>query len=145
MLELAGTNCPDAELLAGDVTSIELFDRYHGIVAWDSIFRIPKAQHGALFQTLYERLRPGAPVLLSLGGSENEFTASMFDVDFFYSGHSPDVSAALLREAGLRTFYQRSTTPHHGGTSQFFVARRFTRPTVNATLARGLIRLPGAS
>jgi cyclopropane fatty-acyl-phospholipid synthase-like methyltransferase len=101
MLRLARTSCPEVEFVAGDMTSLELTDRYHGIVAWDSIFHVPKAQHRELFYSMREWLRPGAPVLLSLGGSEDEFTAPMFDVEFFYSGHSPDVSASLLREAGF--------------------------------------------
>jgi cyclopropane fatty-acyl-phospholipid synthase-like methyltransferase len=101
LLRLARTSCPEAQFLAGDMTSVELADRYHGIVAWDSIFHVPKARHGELFQTMHEWLKPGGPVLLSLGGTEAEFSAPMFGVDFFYSGHSPDVSIALLREAGF--------------------------------------------
>ncbi|MEO7818564.1 MAG: hypothetical protein ABIS18_05395, partial [Actinomycetota bacterium] len=52
-------------------------------------FHIPKARHHRLFHTMYEWVRPGASVFLSLGGSENEFVAPMFDVDVFYRGHSP--------------------------------------------------------
>ena len=101
MLRLARTNCPEAEFVAGDMTSVELCDPYQGIVAWDSIFHIPKVQHGALFRRMHGWLNPGAPVLLSLGGSEDEFTAPMFDVDFFYSAHAPDASVALMRKAGF--------------------------------------------
>jgi cyclopropane fatty-acyl-phospholipid synthase-like methyltransferase len=101
MLQLARTNCPEAELIAGEMTSVEIGDRYHGIVAWDSILHIPKAKHGELFYRMREWLTPGAPVLLSVGGSEDEFTAPMFEVEFFYSGHAPDMSVALLRDAGF--------------------------------------------
>lgn len=101
MLDLARTNCPEAELIVGDMVSIALSDRYDGIIAWDSIFHIPKAEHPALFDNLHRWLRPDAPVLLSLGGSDGEFTDRMFNVEFFYSGHAPDVAAVLLREAGF--------------------------------------------
>lgn len=101
MLDLARTNCPEAELIVGDMVSVALSDRYDGIIAWDSIFHIPKAEHPALFDNLYRWLRPGAPVLLSLGGSDGEFTDRMFNVEFIYSGHAPDVAAVLLREAGF--------------------------------------------
>lgn len=115
MLRLARSKCPEAEFIAGDMTSTELFDRYDGIVAWDSIFHIPKAQHGELFQTMYKWLRPGAAILLSLGGSEDEFTATMFDVEFFYSGDSPDVSVALLREAGFDILLSEVDDPSSRG------------------------------
>lgn len=101
MLDLARTNCPEAELIVGDMVSIALSDRYDGIIAWDSIFHIPKAEHPALFDNLHRWVRPGGPVLLSLGGSDGEFTDRMFNVEFSYSGHAPDVAAVLLREAGF--------------------------------------------
>lgn len=101
MLDLARTNCPEAELIVGDMVSIALSDRYDGIIAWDSIFHIPKAEHPALFDNLHRWVRPGGPVLLSLGGSDGEFTDRMFNVEFIYSGHAPDVAAVLLREAGF--------------------------------------------
>lgn len=101
MLHLARTTCPEAEFIAGDMVSVELAGRYHGIVAWDSIFHIPRAQHGQLFQAMSRWLEPDAPLLLSVGGSEGEFIAPMFGIDFFYSGHSSEVSLALLQAAGF--------------------------------------------
>ena len=101
MLRLARANCPKAKFVAGDMVTIELAGGYHGIVTWDSIFHVPKAQHGQLFHTLYRWLDPDTPLLLSLGGNEGEFLAPMFGIDFFYSAHSPEVSLALLQEAGF--------------------------------------------
>lgn len=115
MLDLARTNCPEAELIVGDMTSVVLSDRYDGIIAWDSIFHIPKAQHAALFFNMYRWVRPGAPVLLSLGGTEDEFTAPMFNVEFFYSGHAPEVSTALLREAGFDILLSEIDDPSSRG------------------------------
>jgi cyclopropane fatty-acyl-phospholipid synthase-like methyltransferase len=101
MLRLARAACPEAELLAADMVSDEITRRYGAIVAWDSIFHVPKAQHATLFQAMSRWLEPGGPVLLSVGGSEDEFTAPMYGVDFFYSGHAPDVTRALLERAGF--------------------------------------------
>jgi cyclopropane fatty-acyl-phospholipid synthase-like methyltransferase len=115
MLDLARTHCPEAELIVGDMIAVVLSARYDGIIAWDSIFHIPKAQHPALFDNLHRWLRPGAPVLLSLGGSEDEFTAPMFNVEFFYSGHGPDISAALLREAGFDILLSEIDDPSSRG------------------------------
>jgi cyclopropane fatty-acyl-phospholipid synthase-like methyltransferase len=97
------------------MTSIARSDRYDGIIAWDSIFHIPKTQHAALFDNMHRWLRPGAPLLLSLGGSEGEFTAPMFNVEFFYSGHAPDVAATLLREAGFDILLSEIDDPSSRG------------------------------
>ncbi|WP_447980118.1 class I SAM-dependent methyltransferase [Candidatus Nitrospira bockiana] len=115
MLRLARMNCPEADLIAGDLSAIDLSHRYDGIVAWDSIFHVPRAQHGTLFHQMHEWVRPGAPVLLSVGGREDEFIAPMFEVDFFYSGHAPDVSAALLREAGFEILLSEVDDPSSRG------------------------------
>src|SRR5262245_41628857 len=64
MLRLAQNHCPEAELIAGDICTVPLTGPYHGIVAWDSIFHVPKAQHGQLFHALSQWLVPNAPLLL---------------------------------------------------------------------------------
>lgn len=115
MLDLARINCPEAELIVGDMTSIVLSDRYDGLIAWDSIFHIPKTQHRALFDNLHRWVRPGGPVLLSLGGSDDEFTDRMFNVEFFYSGHAPEIAATLLREAGFDILVSEVDDPSSRG------------------------------
>ena len=115
MLRLARVNCPEAELVAGDIVAVELAGQYHGIVAWDSIFHIPKAKHGKLFHALSRWLVPHAPLLLSLGGSEGEFLAPMFGIDFFYSACSPEVSLALLQEAGFEILLSGIDDPSSRG------------------------------
>jgi cyclopropane fatty-acyl-phospholipid synthase-like methyltransferase len=116
MLRLARANCPEAELVAGDMGAVELLTGgYHGIVAWDSIFHVPKAQHGQLFHRLSRWLVPNAPLLLSLGGSEGEFSAPMFGIDFFYSAHSPEVSLVLLQDAGFEILLAEIDDPSSRG------------------------------
>jgi cyclopropane fatty-acyl-phospholipid synthase-like methyltransferase len=115
MLDLARTNCPEAELIVGDMTTITLSNRYDGIIAWDSIFHIPRTQHAALFDNMHKWLRPEVPLLLSLGGIEDEFTDQMFNVEFFYSGHAPDVATTLLREAGFDILLSEIDDPSSRG------------------------------
>ncbi len=115
MLRLARANCPKAKFVAGDMVTIELAGGYHGIVAWDSIFHVPKAQHGQLFHTLYRWLAPNTPLLLSLGGSEGEFFAPMFGINFFYSAHRPAVSLVHLQEAGFAIMLAEVDDPSSRG------------------------------
>jgi cyclopropane fatty-acyl-phospholipid synthase-like methyltransferase len=116
MLRLARANCPEAELVAGDMGTVELLPSgYQGIVAWDSIFHVPKAQHRELFHRLSRWLVSNAPLLLSLGGSEGEFSAPMFGIDFFYSAHRPEVSLSLLQEAGFEILLAEIGDPSSRG------------------------------
>ena len=115
MLRLARMNCPEAKLIQREMTELDPPGRYEGIVAWDSLFHVPRAHHGPLFQSFHRWLAPGAPLLLSVGGSEGEFTDQMFGVDFFYSAHAPDTSVGLLREAGFEILVAEIDDPSSRG------------------------------
>lgn len=115
MLRLFRTACPEAALVRADLTAIPLFHPFDGIIAWDSLFHVTKRQHAYVLGNLAERLAPGAPVLLSLGGSEGEFTATMFDTEFFFSGHGPDVGLTLLRTAGFEIVVAEIDDPSSRG------------------------------
>jgi SAM-dependent methyltransferase len=103
MLRLGAKNCPEAVLVLRDILKFRTSDSYGGVVAWDSIFHVPKERHARLFESIHEWLNPGGPFLLSLGGggSEEDFTDLMFGVEFFYSGHAPSKSIALLEKCGF--------------------------------------------
>ncbi len=101
MLAHARNHCPEAELIAGDMTEVAIDGRFDGIVAWDSVFHIPRARHAPLFAEMARLLKPRAPLLLSVGGSGGEFAAPMFEVDFPYSGFPPSESRRLLEACGF--------------------------------------------
>jgi SAM-dependent methyltransferase len=115
MLRLARANCPEAALILADLRSVELPGGYDGVVAWDSVFHLPKAEHAPVFRAMHRWLAPGAPLLLSVGGRDVEFVAPMFGIDFYYSGHSPEVSAALLRAAGFEIILAEVDDPSSRG------------------------------
>ena len=115
MLRLARTNCPEAELVQADMVSVDLPGGYDGIVAWDSVFHLPKAQHKRVFEAMARWLLPGAPLLLSVGGSDDEFVAPILGIDFFYSGHAPEVSRALLRNSGFEILLWEVDDPSSRG------------------------------
>ncbi len=89
--------------------------RYSGIVAWDSIFHIPREQHLEVFKKLKQWLVPGGTLLISLGGSDWEGTSEMFDHEFFYSGFEPDESLKLLEDAGFEILLSEMDDPGSRG------------------------------
>lgn len=102
MLRLGAMNCPEAELVLQDMRDFRPTAIYGGAIAWDSIFHIPKEQQAALLGTVREWLEPGSPFLLSLGGSEDDFTDLMFGTELFYSSHAPAKSIVLVEECGFQ-------------------------------------------
>jgi SAM-dependent methyltransferase len=118
MLRLARANCPEADFVQGDITDVDLPGGYDGIVAWDSVFHIPRAQHEQVFRAMHRWLNPDAPVLLAVGGSADElgeFVAPMYGIDFYYSGHAPETSLALLRDVGFEIVLSEVDDPTSRG------------------------------
>lgn len=127
MLRRARKRVPDARLVCADARDVEFreesFDR---IVAWDSLFHLPRDDHADIYRRMFEWLRPGGRTLLSCGGSAWEGTAPMFGEEFFFSGHEPDRARALLEDAGFRIDRWEVDDPSSRG----HIAGLVTRPDV---------------
>ena len=115
MLHRARACCPKGIFFLDDMMTVQLPETYHGIVAWDSLFHVPKSNHAKLFQAMSQWLEPNSPLLLSAGGSDGEFTAPMFGVDFFYNAHAPDVFLDLLRSTGFELVHSEFDDPSPRG------------------------------
>jgi len=115
MLALARDHCPEAEFVLGDMTELALEGPFGGIVAWDSVFHVPRARHERLFGEISRVLAPGAPLLLSVGGSEGEFTAEMLGVELSYSGYTPEESRRLLGSSGFEVLLTETDDPTSRG------------------------------
>lgn len=103
MLEIARRVVPAAELMRADMCELEPGRLFAAAVAWDSVFHVERSRHATVFERLAALLTPGAPLLLSAGGSGHEgFTSEMYGHDFFYSGHDPEETLRLLGAAGFR-------------------------------------------
>lgn len=116
LLDYARRAVPGGTFLLGDMRTIRLEGEFDGIVAWDSVFHLPRTDHSALFLRLWHWLRPGGQLLLSLGGSdEPELTSEMSGATCFYSGHKPADARALLSEAGFRIDHWEIDDPSSRG------------------------------
>jgi cyclopropane fatty-acyl-phospholipid synthase-like methyltransferase len=108
MLKFARQTIPEAELIHGDMVTVELVDTFDAAVAWDSMFHVERRHHAAIYRKLATYLRAGARLLLSVGGSapaEDDsvegFTSEMYGQTFYYSGFAPEVTRKLIEESGF--------------------------------------------
>jgi 2-polyprenyl-3-methyl-5-hydroxy-6-metoxy-1,4-benzoquinol methylase len=118
LLEIARAEVPGATFVHGDmrtVVSREIGENYDLIVAWDSVFHVPRANHAAVFTRFASWLRPGGRLLLSLGGSAWEGTSEMLGETFFYSGFDPEESLRLLETAGFTIVHAEIDDPQSRG------------------------------
>ena len=100
MLDLARIAVPQATLIHGDMRTANPIGSFDALVAWDSVFHLPRRDHMAVFERFRSWLKPGGRLLISLGGSAAEdFTSEMFGETFYYSGHEPAEALQLLKES----------------------------------------------
>jgi 2-polyprenyl-3-methyl-5-hydroxy-6-metoxy-1,4-benzoquinol methylase len=103
LLDLARRAVPSARFIHGDMRTVDPGGRFDGIVAWDSIFHVPRGDHPALFARFWAWLRPSGSLLLSLGGSgAASFTSEMHGATFFYGAQEP-AEARRLRGGRVKT------------------------------------------
>lgn len=116
MLDLAREAVPSATFLLGDMRTTDPGGPFDALVAWDSVFHLPCEEHRNIFARFYSWLRPGAPMLISLGGTgEAEFTSEMLGETFFYSGHEPQDALRILSSVGFRIEHWEMDDPSARG------------------------------
>ena len=103
LLAFAEERLPGLKIIRGDMRTADVPGGYSAIVAWDSVFHLPRADHEPLFRRFHSWLVPSGRLLISLGGSGDEgFTSEMHGESFFYSGYEPEEALRNLERAGLR-------------------------------------------
>lgn len=109
MLKFAQRTVLKAKFIHADMVDLELADKFDGAIAWDSMFHVERKHHAAIYQKLFQALKVGSRVLLSVGGSAPDeeddsvegFTSEMFGQTFYYSGFAPEVTRKMIESAGF--------------------------------------------
>lgn len=126
-LRLASRGVPAARLVQGDMTALPLADAsVDAVVAYYSVFHVPRAEHPAVYREFARVLRPGGRLLLSVSERPHEGTRRNWlnGVEMFWS--SPGRAATLdqLREAGLAVVEERVVTDGLGEDVRFAFCER---------------------
>ena len=101
LLALARQRLPQGRWLQARMESFEPDETYDGAVIWDSLFHIPRAQHAPILEKIVDCLRPGAKLMLTVGGSAHPaFTDTMFGHTFFYDSLTPEQTVSALTALG---------------------------------------------
>lgn len=108
MLAFARVRLPTHQWLLGHIETFPHVEHIGAVVAWDSLFHIPREQHLGVMRRVRAALPEGGPFALTLGGSEHPaFTDSMFGHRFFYDSFPPDQAVQLLETAGFRVVHEQ--------------------------------------
>ncbi|HKY61164.1 MAG TPA: class I SAM-dependent methyltransferase [Gemmatimonadota bacterium] len=113
---LAREAVPEADFIRGDMRTADPGGPFDAILAWDSVFHVPRNDHAAVFAKFRSWIEPGGRLLVSLGGSGPEdFTSEMLGETFFYSGHAPEAALVIIQDAGFEIEHWEVDDPSSRG------------------------------
>ena len=115
MIRRAEANVPAASFVRADITSIEFADStFDAVVAFYSIFHIPREEQSRLFRRIRGWLKPGGYLMCTLSrGSETGYTEDDFIGETMYwSNYGLAEYEEMLTGLGFRLI--RSSTIGHG-------------------------------
>ena len=104
MAELAKRNVPKGKFVCGDVMSVDFEDGcFDAVVAFYSIFHLPREEHEGLFRKVLRWLRPGGYFLCTLSQrDEPAYTEDdFFGVTMFWSNYGLERSLDTLQDVGF--------------------------------------------
>lgn len=101
LLALARRRLPEGRWLQAQMEMFEPDEVYDGAIIWDALFHVPRDRHEPILQKVVRSLRPGAKLMLTVGGSDHPaFTDTMYGHPFFYDSLPPEQTVSVLENLG---------------------------------------------
>ncbi|MFN0162484.1 MAG: class I SAM-dependent DNA methyltransferase [Burkholderiales bacterium] len=114
MLAIAKAKHPTVEFIHDDITEWVSPLRFDLILAWDSIFHLPRDLHVPVIEKLCRRLSEGGVILFSAGGIESEVVGTMYGHEFHYSSLCETALIQLVKSEGcVPVLMERDQYPLH--------------------------------
>lgn len=102
MLEIARQRWPEGDWRQADMRSLDLPERFDGIIAWDSLLHLDEADQRETLRRMAAHLRPGGALLFTTGPEAGRAEGRAGDATVSHASLSPAGYALLLEELGLR-------------------------------------------
>lgn len=103
-LALAEKNVPEANLILGDMTTLEFDDNScDAVTAFYSITHIPRIEHPDLITSIFKILKPGGILVANLGKDDlpDSVEDDWLGKPMFFSHYDADTSEAMIRKTGF--------------------------------------------
>lgn len=101
MIRLAREKAPSGDWRIGDMRTLNLEERFDGIVGWDSFFHLTRDEQRAVLPRLAGHLNAGGRLMLTVGPADGEVDGHVGDDRVYHASLAPDAYRALLREHGV--------------------------------------------
>ena len=101
MITLARTRFGRQCWIRGDMRHVVVDGRFHGVIAWDSIFHLRPDEQAKMVVKVAHWLAPGGAFLFNTGPARGEVIGCQFGEELYHASLDPAEYHALFRELGL--------------------------------------------
>jgi SAM-dependent methyltransferase len=101
MLDLARARCPDGDWRQGDMRTLDLPERFHGVLGWHSLFHLRPAEQRTTLARIARHLHPGGALLLTVGPRAGEVLGRVGDDPVYHASLAPADYRTVLDRVGL--------------------------------------------
>lgn len=114
LLKIAKTNCPSLNCIYGDIRTVELDEKYDGIIEWWCLFHIPKSDHAKMITRFSHWLKKDGILEFTSGDHEFESKNSdMLDQELSFYSLDPLDYEKCLKENGFKILLRESDQDTH--------------------------------
>ncbi|NIZ61239.1 SAM-dependent methyltransferase [Sedimentitalea sp. CY04] len=102
MIEMAREINPHGDWRHGDMRHLDLPERFHGIIGWNSFFHLTRDEQRKALPEIARHLHPEGALLLTVGPNEGEVTGCVGDDPIYHASLSPNEYGDILASHGIR-------------------------------------------
>lgn len=102
MLDILRDRWPSGDWRLADMRSLELGERFDGLIAWNSFFHLTQDEQRAALPRFARHLKTGGTLLVTVGPREGETTGTVGGETVYHASLSPAEYATALENCGLR-------------------------------------------
>ena len=101
MIEMAKHNFPEQHWIQTDMRQLDLGQKFHGILAWDSFFHLTQDDQRKMFAQFSKLAETGAALMFTSGPSHGETLGDLFGDVLYHASLSQDEYRQLLKDHGF--------------------------------------------
>lgn len=115
LISLCQARFPTSKSMVADMRTLNLGDRFNGILAWDSFFHLDYDSQRSMFAVFQRHGAPGAALMFTSGGRHGEAIGSYRGDPLYHASLSSKEYRSLLKAKGFRVKVHKTNDPDCGG------------------------------
>jgi cyclopropane fatty-acyl-phospholipid synthase-like methyltransferase len=101
MVALVRTRFGRHRWFRADMRKAAMDRKFHGVLAWDSLFHLPHDDQAAMIERVAAWLEPGGAFLFNTGPARGEALGCQFDEELYHASLAPYEYRAIFEDLGL--------------------------------------------